>query len=383
MGDLGDALVFLTVVALRVIVPLFIFRYPLPAIIAALVIDAVDETVFSTLTNLELAFYQSYDKALDVYYLAIAYIATMRNWSNVFAVRASRFLWYFRLAGSTLFELTGIRFLLMAFPNVFEYFFIYIELARTRWDIVRLTRYHVLVAAAVIWIVIKLPQEYWIHVAQLDFTDFLKETVLGSAPNDSWTDALSVNLWFVVLVAGLVALAVPAYRMIIVRLPVQDYPATYDADANADQFARMTPSPRASRHWREGVVEKVVLVALISVIFAQMLPNVDVSPLRMIVGVAVVVAANAFVSHWLAVRGTEWTSIALEFVAMALINTGIALVYIFLIPTIDGMPRLRDLLFFVLLLTLLVTLFDRYRPIYDLRVAHDERGNETGGVRQP
>ena len=33
--------------------------------------------------------------------------------------------------------------------------------------------------AAFIWIFIKLPQEWWIHVAQNDFTDFMKETVFG------------------------------------------------------------------------------------------------------------------------------------------------------------------------------------------------------------
>jgi hypothetical protein len=372
MGDLSDVLVFLVVVALRVIVPLFIFRYPLPAIIASLIVDAVDETVFQVLTNLSLENYQSYDKALDVYYLAIAYIATMRNWTNLFAVRVSRFLWYFRLVGSTIFEFTGFRALLMIFPNVFEYFFIYIEAARTRWNIVRLPKWHVLVAAAVIWVFIKLPQEYWIHVAQLDFTDFLKETVLGASEDTLWAEAIRGNVWFIPVVILLGGLVYTAYRKLIESLPPQDHEPAVDADIHADEFIRLKPISRAVRHWRDGLLEKFVLVALISVIFAWMLPNVVVTTMQLVVGIAVVVVANAFISHWLATRGTEWQAVGTEFIVMAGINLAIGLTYVFLLPTFDGAIRWRDLLFFTFLLTLLVTLFDRYRPIYDLRVAQEQ-----------
>ena len=43
--------------------------------------------------------YQNYDKALDIYYLVIAYCATMRNWRDPFAFRVGQFLWYCRLVG--------------------------------------------------------------------------------------------------------------------------------------------------------------------------------------------------------------------------------------------------------------------------------------------
>jgi len=38
---------------------------------------------------------------------------------------------------------------------------------------------------ACIWIFIKLPQEWWIHIAQLDFTGFMKEDVFGTTPTTS------------------------------------------------------------------------------------------------------------------------------------------------------------------------------------------------------
>ena len=91
--------------------------------LVALVIDGLDQTIFQTFTSLDLSGYQQYDKALDVYYLSIAYSATMRNWTNLDAFSVSRFLYYYRLVGVVAFELTQVRALLLVFPNTFEYFF--------------------------------------------------------------------------------------------------------------------------------------------------------------------------------------------------------------------------------------------------------------------
>ena len=80
--------VFIVVVLARLLVPLLIPRFALPAILAALVIDAADQTIFQQFTDLDLEGYQGYDKALDVYYLAIAYLSTFRNWTR--SVRLAR-----------------------------------------------------------------------------------------------------------------------------------------------------------------------------------------------------------------------------------------------------------------------------------------------------
>ena len=117
---------------------------------------------------------QAYDKALDNYYLAIAYMATMRNWKNNAAIRVGQFLFIYRLVGATLFELTHWRALLLIFPNTFEYFFIAYELLRTRDPARASARYWILWAAG-IWIFIKIPQEWWVHVAQLDVTDTIRK----------------------------------------------------------------------------------------------------------------------------------------------------------------------------------------------------------------
>jgi hypothetical protein len=115
-----DLIVFVVVVAARLLVPLAIPRFPLPAEIAAMLLDAADQTIFQTFTDLNLDWYQGYDKALDVYYLSIIYLATLRNWTNLFAFEASRFLYYYRLVGVVIFETTHVRAVLLIFPNTFE-----------------------------------------------------------------------------------------------------------------------------------------------------------------------------------------------------------------------------------------------------------------------
>jgi hypothetical protein len=165
LDDASDLIIFLLILTLRLLVPLAIPRFPLPAIVTALILDGIDQTVFQKFTTLDLAGYQGYDKALDVYYLTIAYLSTMRNWSNLYAFEVARFLLYYRLVGVLIFEYTQNRTVLLIFPNTFEYFFIFYEAVRLRWNPRRMSRHLVLGAAAAIWIFIKLPQEYWIHVA--------------------------------------------------------------------------------------------------------------------------------------------------------------------------------------------------------------------------
>jgi hypothetical protein len=62
MTETSDLLIFWIIVAARFLVPLAIPRYPLPAILAALIIDAGDQTIFQQFTNLPLEGYQGYDR---------------------------------------------------------------------------------------------------------------------------------------------------------------------------------------------------------------------------------------------------------------------------------------------------------------------------------
>jgi hypothetical protein len=170
----GVTVVFGIVVGARFLMPLAIPLYPLPAVIGCLVLDAADQSIFQAF-GYDPPGYQSYDKAMDIFYLAIAYLSTMRNWQELSAYSVGRFLYFYRLVGVVAFELAHVRALLLIFPNTFEYFFIAYEGMRARWAPVLYKMRWWVTTAAVIWIVVKLPQEWWIHVAQLDFTDFLAD----------------------------------------------------------------------------------------------------------------------------------------------------------------------------------------------------------------
>ncbi len=377
-GEPTDLLIFWFVVALRFFVPLLIPRYPLPAILASLVLDAADQTIFQTYTRLELAGYQGYDKALDIYYLSIAYISTMRNWTNQFAFQLSRFLFYFRLVGVVLFELTGARPLLLFFPNTFEYFFIFYELVRLRWDPARLGRAFWLAAAAVIWAFIKIPQEYWIHIAQLDVTDTISFLIYNALPGTPVYFILENSTFLLaVLLAGLIVLLWWLRR----RLPVADHPWAVAAAPYQGAFSKQQ-TDQASATWSRRVIdqdllEKIVLLTFLSVIFAQIMPGIRSTTVQLIVAVTVFVAVNTVVSHWLARRGVSWSTTVIQFAVMLVINSVMVLVYSLIMLGIHGSISVANALFFVLLLTLIMTLFDRFQMVYLARFPRGERRIQT------
>jgi hypothetical protein len=371
-----DIVVFWGIVGARILVPLGVFRFPLPAMLAALVIDGLDQSIFQAF-GIELEGYQSYDKALDVYYLSMAYLAMMRNWVNQDAFDVGRFLYYYRLIGVVLFEQTQIRALLMVFPNTFEYFFDAYEAVRTRWDPRRLARVALMGLAAFIWIFIKLPQEWWIHVAQLDATDFIKTTIFGVDPSTPWPDAIAAAPWVLIALVALVLLAVVVvWRVVLPRLPAADHPFTLDADAH-QPMVDGGAIDRERRRIAEKVIalellEKVVLIGLVSIIFSRMLPGSDPTAIDILIGVGIVVAVNTLISSLLIRRGDRPSGALQQFVVTFGINAGIVLVGQFVLANLRGV-QLEHALDFVLLLSVIVTGYDRYRPLYKARFANRER----------
>ena len=375
-----EAIIVLAVLLSRLVVPLFIPRFPLPAIIACLVIDGVDQSIFQALApDAELAGYQSYDKALDIYYLVIAYIATLRNWTNQRAVYVARFLIFWRLVGVVFFELgvplplgledvLGERGWLFIFPNVFEYFFIFYESVRLFWDPRRMSKAVVMGAAAFIWIFIKLPQEWWIHIAQLDTTDFIKEQIFGVDPSTGWADTFAAKPWVVVLAIVAVVAATALLWWAAKRyLPPRDRPLTIDADAEP---GREVPPERLQeqrehmmRHvFRPGLWEKYALIVLTSIIFAQML-DVHAEPVPLSIIIAVIVVGNAAISTAFERRGFGPKNALLQFIVTGLVNLGILVAILLgLLLLEDGELPFQRLGFLLLLMTLLTVLHDRYRP---------------------
>jgi hypothetical protein len=362
MDDTSNVLVFLLVLGLRLLIPLAIPRYPLPAIVAAMVLDAIDQTIFQLFTSLNLDGYQSYDKALDIYYLTIAYLAAMRNWNNLAAFEVARFLLYYRLVGVLLFEATEDRAMLLIFPNTFEYFFIFYELVRLRWEPRRMTPRLVIGAAAAIWIFIKLPQEYWIHIAQRDVTDTLRE----------------YPALIPLLAVAVGALLGAGWWAVTRRCPPADRrPSFADplvSEGISGDWLGM-PRIRAGRGFDWSLIERIVLVSLVSITFSQILPNVDATGLEISIAVALVIVGNTLVSAWLARRGIGWRTQLREFAAMATINIGLALAFDWFLPVDSDAVHFGvsgASFFFLMLLTLLVLLYDNARPFYTVRLQLEE-----------
>lgn len=358
--DAQATVLFVVVVGARFLVPLLIPRFPLPAVLAALVLDAVDQTIFQVF-GYDPPGYQGYDKAMDVYYLAIAYLSTMRNWTSRPALGVARFLYFYRLVGVVAFETTQWRPLLLIFPNTFEYFFIAYEVIRLRRDPARRGQRFWIVTAAAIWIFIKLPQEYWIHIAQLDVTETVAEYPWATA-------GLAVVAGAVLLIAG---------PSIVLRLPAPDWPWRVAADplpAGMDTGAERDRWIAAHRRLLSGAtLEKVVLVGLISVIYGQVLPGLSATGVELFLGIAAFVVVNAAVSIWAARRWRGIESIAAAFAARVALNVGLVLLAAWLLGRGGGDLNLGAALFFVLLLSLITLLDDRYRPVREIRFAPGQR----------
>ena len=364
----GASVVFLLVIGTRLFLPLAIPRWPLPALIACLIVDGIDQSVFQWF-GYDPPGYQSYDKAMDVWYLAIAYLATLRNWQSLPAYRVGQFLYFYRLVGVMLFELTHTRALLLVFANTFEYFFIAYEAWRTRWSPLRLLTKGWVITAAAIWIFIKLPQEYWIHVAQLDLTDELK-----------------ANWWLGPLIAvAILALLAVFWFVVKPRLPAPDWgwrfrsdPLPEEMDTAAEQAAWRADNSRVRS---AATFEKVVLTGLITVIFSQTLPGVKASDLELFIGVTFVVVVNSAI--WLAVqrRGRSIESMTLGFVVRTLINIGIVIAAEILLgpgPDVNAGATI----FYLMMISVLTLMHDRWSPVLGWRQVEASPG-ARGGLNRP
>ncbi len=209
--------------------------------------------------------------------------------------------------------------------------------------------------AALIWVFVKLPQEYWIHIAKLDVTETLAD--------HAWAGPL--------LLAVLVALLAAFWFIARPRLPEADWPWRFRADpmpeemdTAAEQYAAHAAYGRV-RSW--GALEKVVLVGLLSVVYAQTLPGVRASDLQLFLGVSVMVVLNAALTLLLARRAFSIESTAQAFAARVAVNVVFVVVTDWLLGREGGALPAAGTLFFLCLISLITTLHDRFYPVLRVR----------------
>jgi hypothetical protein len=132
------------------------------------------------------------------------------------------------------------------------------------------------------------------------------------------------------------------------------------------------------RIWSWSTLEKVVLVGLLSTIYARILPGLEVSGLTMFFGVATYVVINTAISIAFAKRAGTREGLAGDFGVRVVVNLGLVLLARLLLGA--NALDLSATLFFVLLVSLLVTMHDRYAPVAAVRAEHDHTDPEPAAT---
>lgn len=109
--------------AVRVLVPLLMFRWPLAGVLLSMLTDVSDFAFLNTQTPEAYAFYQSWDRALDLYFYLVS-IPMVMKWKDASSRSiAFAFLGY-RMIGQVLFFLAQSRRFLFFFPNFYDNFLV-------------------------------------------------------------------------------------------------------------------------------------------------------------------------------------------------------------------------------------------------------------------
>jgi hypothetical protein len=173
----------LIVIALRLIVPLSILRWPLAGGLISMVLDGADVILVDALGRAlgeptEFGpIYAQLDKLLDTWYLTLELIVT-RRWHEEMLRRTALILYVWRLIGAVAFELTDIHPLLVVFPNLFENFYLYVLIMwRLAPRLVPRSLRELLLVLVVLYIP-KAIQEWLLHWEEAHPWEWLRDTVI-------------------------------------------------------------------------------------------------------------------------------------------------------------------------------------------------------------
>ena len=140
-----------------------VLRWPFYGAIVALLVDQSDLFLMNLLHLGGVNDYQSFDKYLDQAYLATFLLVALRWQGPERNVAAG--LYVYRLAGFVAFEVTQARGLLLFFPNLFEFWFLFVT-ARRHFGLEEWLRGRRLGIVLAALLALKLFQEYAIHQAR-------------------------------------------------------------------------------------------------------------------------------------------------------------------------------------------------------------------------
>ena len=153
----------LIIAAARVLGSLPVLRWTLIGGIVALLVDQSDLFMMNLIHLGGVTGYQPFDKYLDQVYM-LTFLAVALRWEGVPRTIAVG-LYGYRMVGFVAFEMTGSRDVLLFFPNVFEFWFLFVaglKYFKVDFDY---SRTQLAVCGAVL-LPAKLFQEYALHYAR-------------------------------------------------------------------------------------------------------------------------------------------------------------------------------------------------------------------------
>jgi hypothetical protein len=112
------------IAAVRVAGSLPVLRWPLAGAIIAMLVDLSDLFMMDLIHLGGVKDYQAFDKYLDQVYMLTFLAVALRRQPPVRNISIA--LYVYRLAGFIVFEVTESRDLLLLFPNVFEFWFVFV-----------------------------------------------------------------------------------------------------------------------------------------------------------------------------------------------------------------------------------------------------------------
>jgi hypothetical protein len=173
----------LLVLAIRLVVPISILRWPLAGALAAMAVDALDVAMldaFGRALGEPVEFgpaYAQLDKLLDTYYLTIELYVAWR-WRERMLAGTAAVLYGWRLVGAILFELTAVHPFLLLFPNLFENFFLYVVFMKRFATRLLPRTVPQLLVVLVILLIPKLIQEWLLHYEEAHPWQWLRDVVI-------------------------------------------------------------------------------------------------------------------------------------------------------------------------------------------------------------
>ena len=171
----------LIVIGLRLALPLVILRYPLAGGLAAMLLDTFDVVIIEIIGLGGFgSHYSELDKGLDTYYLSLELIVALR-WASPWARWPAIVLFADRALGVVLFEATHTRWLLLAFPNMFENWWLYCVIVQHFLPRLYPRSAATVAVPMVLLLIPKLGQEWLLHYEEAKPWDWIKRHLLGTS----------------------------------------------------------------------------------------------------------------------------------------------------------------------------------------------------------